>query len=352
MKRVYIANGMSKHDDENRPWFYATAKKWRDAGWFVVSPAEINYSFEKPEAGTQAAYDKCMKIDLYAIHHMVDAIALGPDYLDSRGANFEVLTGLFFGLPFYDAQTMERIYVGAKYEITAKPKEFRQEGSLSPLSESPAISRFDEVYGDFQHVRERTEFTPVFMRTNTKGEDETRKLERGLHAAMGLCGEAGEVLELFKKDIFGYKYDGKKRLDREALVKELGDIQWYFDMMLDVYGITLEEVLATNAKKLRERYPERFDYEDKFRSQFHLLDELRLSQSETQPLPVIPTVAIMADGNGTLSHSGRRTVGGGKFTKDELLTLESAGINLLNESPSSWVPTTEDELRTAGILPS
>lgn len=370
MKRVYIANGMSKHDDENRPWFYATAKKWRDAGWFVVSPAEINHSIEKPEAGTKEAYDKCMKTDLYAIHHMVDAIALGPDYLDSRGANFEVMTGLFFGLPFYNAETMQPMHMVGEYQIYDAPNHpcagelLRTDHTYAPKCESykePELSAIEKAFNYWMETLLTVENTPEVLDETVVNKDlghiqrdfKTRDLERQLHAAMGMVGESAEVLELFKKRLFGYKYAGKKMLTDDLIIEEVGDVMWYVGLMCDTLGIDLASVLVQNADKLRVRYADKFLPADKPLVQPDIflpeLTEQRMLQSETQPLPV---VAIMADGNGTLSHSGRRTVGGGKFTKDELLTLESAGINLLNESPSSWVPTTEDELRTAGILPS
>ena len=42
------------------------------------------------------------------------------------------------------------------------------------------------------------------------------------NGVMGLCGEAGEAIDLVKKHL----YHGHP-LDREALIKELGDIAWY-----------------------------------------------------------------------------------------------------------------------------
>ena len=40
--------------------------------------------------------------------------------------------------------------------------------------------------------------------------------------AMGIAGEAGEIVEHVKKGIFH-----KHGIDREKLAKELGDLQWY-----------------------------------------------------------------------------------------------------------------------------
>ena len=71
--------------------------------------------------------------------------------------------------------------------------------------------------------------------------------------AMGLNGEAGEVVDLLKKCIFhGHKFV------KEDLVKELGDVLWYVALICDSLGIPMEEVMEKNIKKLKERYPEGF----------------------------------------------------------------------------------------------
>lgn len=71
--------------------------------------------------------------------------------------------------------------------------------------------------------------------------------------AHGLAGEAGEVCDLLKK-VHGHG----KPCDREALVKELGDVMWYLANLADAHGITLSEVAAANVEKLRVRYANGF----------------------------------------------------------------------------------------------
>lgn len=71
--------------------------------------------------------------------------------------------------------------------------------------------------------------------------------------AMGLSGEAGEVVDLLKKYIFhGHKFV------KEDLVNELGDVLWYVALICDSLGVPMEEVMKKNIKKLKERYPEGF----------------------------------------------------------------------------------------------
>ena len=73
------------------------------------------------------------------------------------------------------------------------------------------------------------------------------------NGVMGLCGEAGEAIDIVKKHLYHGHY-----LDREALIKELGDIAWYLAETATALDIPLEEVLQRNIEKLRRRYPEGF----------------------------------------------------------------------------------------------
>lgn len=77
-----------------------------------------------------------------------------------------------------------------------------------------------------------------------------------VNGVMGLCGEAGEVIDLVKKHL----HQGHE-LDREAIKKELGDIAWYLAETAYVLGFSLEEVFQGNIEKLKMRYPEGFSVE-------------------------------------------------------------------------------------------
>lgn len=77
-----------------------------------------------------------------------------------------------------------------------------------------------------------------------------------LNGVMGLCGEAGEAIDLMKKHLAqGHP------LDRDALIKELGDVAWYLAETAYALDVTLEEVCRRNIDKLRARYPEGFSTE-------------------------------------------------------------------------------------------
>jgi NTP pyrophosphatase (non-canonical NTP hydrolase) len=69
------------------------------------------------------------------------------------------------------------------------------------------------------------------------------------HAALGVAGEAGELVDAIKKHvIYG------KPLDRANVVEELGDLRFYIQAVMNTLGISEYEILQENANKLRVRY--------------------------------------------------------------------------------------------------
>lgn len=77
-----------------------------------------------------------------------------------------------------------------------------------------------------------------------------------LNGILGLTGESGECSDMIKKHL----YQGHS-IDREHLVKELGDIAWYLAVSAKALGYDLESVLQMNVDKLKKRYPEGFSVE-------------------------------------------------------------------------------------------
>ena len=74
--------------------------------------------------------------------------------------------------------------------------------------------------------------------------------------ALGLAGEAGEVVDMVKKHL----YHGHA-LDRQQVAEELGDLLWYVAGLCDVLSLNLDTVMAANLSKLRRRYPDGFSRE-------------------------------------------------------------------------------------------
>lgn len=75
--------------------------------------------------------------------------------------------------------------------------------------------------------------------------------------ALGLCGEAGEVVDLIKK----HKFQGAA-LNRDKLIKELGDVRWYLEVLFHTLNTSISEVEDVNMIKLRTRYPNGFTVVD------------------------------------------------------------------------------------------
>ena len=100
---------------------------------------------------------------------------------------------------------------------------------------------------------EINEYQKLAMVTLNKKLD---KKEILTNSVMGLCGESGEAIDLVKKHLFhGHE------LDRDALIKELGDVAWYLAEAAEALEIPLEEIFERNIEKLKKRYPKGFSEE-------------------------------------------------------------------------------------------
>tara|TARA_B100001250_G_scaffold160049_1_gene137483 strand:- start:433 stop:837 length:405 start_codon:yes stop_codon:yes gene_type:complete len=82
---------------------------------------------------------------------------------------------------------------------------------------------------------------------------EGANIERLTTAGVGLAAESGEFLEIVKKMVF----QGKPWNDanREHLIIELGDVMWYVAQACMALGVSFEDVVRGNVKKLEKRYP-------------------------------------------------------------------------------------------------
>jgi NTP pyrophosphatase (non-canonical NTP hydrolase) len=66
-----------------------------------------------------------------------------------------------------------------------------------------------------------------------------------IHMIMGVCGEAGELLDAIKKSVIY-----RKELDMENVIEELGDIEFYLEGLRQGLMITRESTLIANQNKL------------------------------------------------------------------------------------------------------
>lgn len=72
--------------------------------------------------------------------------------------------------------------------------------------------------------------------------------------ALGLAGEAGEVADTVKKAVFH-----QHGIDRDELIKELGDVLWYAAGLCTQLDIPMSDVMERNIDKLRKRYPDGYN---------------------------------------------------------------------------------------------
>lgn len=69
------------------------------------------------------------------------------------------------------------------------------------------------------------------------------------HMVIGLVGEAGELVDAVKRwTVYN------KALDRDNVVEELGDIEFYLEGLRQRLGIHRDETIQANIKKLSARY--------------------------------------------------------------------------------------------------
>lgn len=76
------------------------------------------------------------------------------------------------------------------------------------------------------------------------------------NAGLGIAGEAGEVADLIKKHLYQHH-----ELDKDELVKEIGDTLWYAALACDIIGVSMTAVMEKNIAKLWDRYPNGFEAE-------------------------------------------------------------------------------------------
>lgn len=84
-----------------------------------------------------------------------------------------------------------------------------------------------------------------------------------MNAVLGLCGETGEVADIFKKAFYHTEKDDAEDYYGPKLTLELGDVLFYWLKVVDLSkpeGTTTDEyidqIIAANRAKLASRHPE------------------------------------------------------------------------------------------------
>jgi NTP pyrophosphatase (non-canonical NTP hydrolase) len=95
----------------------------------------------------------------------------------------------------------------------------------------------------------------AIAKTTAAFEVEEFSMEAMFYLACGIAGEAGEVAEKVKKlwrDSNGVLTEER----RVAIVKELGDVLWYWSLICKLVGASPSQVAQTNLNKLLKRKAE------------------------------------------------------------------------------------------------
>lgn len=70
-----------------------------------------------------------------------------------------------------------------------------------------------------------------------------------VHMALGIAGEAGEIVDAIKKNAIY-----RKPLDNINVMEELGDLEWYMEGLRSSLELSRKQVLEYNINKLNKRY--------------------------------------------------------------------------------------------------
>jgi len=97
----------------------------------------------------------------------------------------------------------------------------------------------------------------LISRLHTLQEKTKIEFPQLLTASIGMQAESGEFSEVIKKIIFqGREYNEDERFH---LMRELGDVLWYWVQGCTALGYTPQEVMEENIRKLESRYPNGFE---------------------------------------------------------------------------------------------
>lgn len=77
--------------------------------------------------------------------------------------------------------------------------------------------------------------------------DSVTEHDRMAYLVAGLCGEAGEVAEKYKRTLRG------EHIKRRDIAHELGDVLWYITLLAEHLDMSLGSVAVLNLYKLADR---------------------------------------------------------------------------------------------------
>lgn len=150
---------------------------------------------------------------------------------------------------------------------------------------------------DYQRQAARTESDPLrslqeFAREGMDNSVQSKLIPiRINHAVLGMITEVGELADQLKKWIYY-----RRPLDEKHVEEEIGDLMWYIALACNTIGCDLGEIMAANIRKLRARFPDK--YEDRL-AQEENRDRVAEQEAARRTAPSYhrpPTVEVAADG--------------------------------------------------------
>ena len=116
-------------------------------------------------------------------------------------------------------------------------------------------SNFDSKYVRFVNkVTSEESKDGVAFLNRLRDLEEESDIHRLLTAAVGICAEGGEFMEIVKKVIFQGKPYNEDNIHHLKI--ELGDVLWYVAQACIALDISLDDLCDMNITKLEKRYPE------------------------------------------------------------------------------------------------
>lgn len=194
----------------------------------------------------------------------LEALPVPPatGYFRQGGVYFNSITGEALPPPVIEVPSLAALTAELEAEKRANAAlraELEAALKIDPTKQAAEIAAAvaKRTFDRFQDQSRRTLENPEMREWLGNFDDDGRLYDAmaKLAVATGVAGEAGEVADLVKKDVWHRKTTGVERLK-----EEVGDLLWYIAAVATLYGFNLGDAAEANVAKLRGRFPEGFSF--------------------------------------------------------------------------------------------
>lgn len=116
----------------------------------------------------------------------------------------------------------------------------------------------EEIWGDTGEHKADEHITKIMFESGGNAAvalrrmaTEYQRLRERFIVSVGLCEEAGEVVQPLKKYV---RNPDKNPIDRDKIIDECGDVYYYLCKVLHSVDATLEDAMRVNVEKISKRY--------------------------------------------------------------------------------------------------